>query len=98
MEQFEEKAPKPETKRSSKVLDETSAPSSKNKAPDSPFKGYQYESDFLQFIDTHAMFKVSKEEFSTPEGHLKFDFFLNLYKSSMMWNKILYLDTKQEML
>jgi hypothetical protein len=44
------------------------------------------------------MFKVSKEEFLTPEGHLKFDFFLSVYKSSMMWNKILYLDTKQEML
>lgn len=50
------------------------------------------------FIDTHDMFKVDKSEIASPEGHLKFDFFLKLYKSSMMWNKILFLETKREMI
>ena len=45
------------------------------------------------------MFKFSnKSEIVTPEGNLKFEFFLKLYKSSMMWNKILFLDTKKDML
>ena len=98
-EQFEEgdAAPRPEPRKQKKVEEETSATTEKSKAQDSPFKGNQYESDFLKFIDTHAMFKVDRSEIASPEGHLKFDFFLKLYKSSMMWNKILFLETKQEM-
>lgn len=39
MEQFEEKAPKPEQKKQKKVEEETSASTEKSKAPESPFKG-----------------------------------------------------------
>jgi len=46
MEQFEEKAPKPEIKKQKKVEEETIDSSQKNKAPVSPFKGNQYETDF----------------------------------------------------
>ena len=46
MEQFEEKAPKPEIKKQKKVEEETIDSSQKNKAPVSPFKGNQYEADF----------------------------------------------------
>jgi hypothetical protein len=44
------------------------------------------------------MFKVEKSEMVSGDGNLKFEFFLKLYKSSMMWNKILFLDIKKEML
>ena len=44
------------------------------------------------------MFKIEKSEMVSEDGNLKFEFFLKLYKSSMMWNKILFLDIKKEML
>lgn len=55
------------------------------------YSGNKYEEDFLQFLDTNDIFKYGKSQIM-DDNLLKFDFFLDFYKQSMMWNKILFME------
>jgi hypothetical protein len=43
------------------------------------------------------MFKKDQKDI-VEDNHMKFEYFLNFYKSTMMWNKILFQEDKLEML
>jgi hypothetical protein len=77
-------------------LDETQIPSSStsqggSRVEKTSLTGLRYESDFLRFLDTADIFKYDKPQI-TEGSFLKFQYFLDFYKQSMMWNKILFLD------
>lgn len=59
------------------------------------YSGNMYEQDFLQFLDTNDIFKYGKQQIM-DDKFLKFEFFLDFYRQSMMWNKILFLEQKKD--
>ena len=58
--------------------------------------GLKYEHDFLRFLDTHELFKKDKSQLMDG-NFLEFNYFLDFYRASMMWNKVLFLDQKKSM-
>lgn len=81
------------------TLDETQISSSSTPQHENidkaSYAGNKYEQDFLQFLDTNDIFKYGKSQIM-DDNFLKFEFFLDFYKQSMMWNKILFMDQKRE--